>query len=61
MLSVLSSRFSFSNSNYNYDNTNTNVSAHLCNIDGVNHAHMAKNKSFFRSVGNLHPEEKTIL
>lgn len=54
-LSVLSSSFSFSNSNYNYDNTNTNVSAHLCSPCGVNPAHMAKNKSFFRSVGTRQP------
>ena len=46
-----SSRFDFSNSNYNYDNTNTNVSSHLCNICGINPAHMAKKHDTERSVG----------
>ena len=44
-LTVLSSRFRFDNSNYNYDNTNTNVSSHLCDINSVNLAIMAKNNS----------------
>jgi hypothetical protein len=57
MLSVLSSRFSFSNSNYNYDNTNTNVSSHLCNSVGVNPANMAKNNSFFKSVGSENEDD----
>ena len=47
-----SSRFDFSNSNYNYDNTNTNVSSHLCNICGINPAHMAKQDFIAISVGS---------
>jgi len=50
-LSVLSSSLRFDDSNYNYDNTNTNVSSHLCNINSINPAHMAKNQVYQKSVG----------
>jgi hypothetical protein len=47
MLSVLSSGFRFNDSNYDYDNSNTDSSSRLSYLlSSVNHAHMAKNKSF---------------
>jgi len=63
ILTVLSSGsgFDFSNSNSNYDNRNSNVSSHLCEfICSINPALMAKNKEYFKSVGILQLEAKTI-
>ncbi len=60
VLSVLSSGSSFSNSNSNYNYTNTNVSSRNCIVRSINPARMAKNKSFFESVGSRQLVAKTI-